>query len=167
MSRTVDAMHRFAVDGVKIGGEIGRRLDITVAANILKIDVEEQFLRPFRERTSSVSGYVGLGKLLDGIVRFSAYTNDDEILRWKRRIADTLMSTQEEDGYIGAYPPDIRMWYVWDVHEMSYLVYGLVSDYLFFGEKGSLESSRRLMDYMIDRWKTEPDRIIGGEPHRR
>jgi len=58
--------------------------------------------------------------------------------------------------------PDARMWSLWDIHEMSYLVYGLVSDYRLFGEKRSLEAARKLADYIITRWAAAPDRIPGG-----
>jgi DUF1680 family protein len=164
MARSIrDRFSGFNVRDVKIGGEIGRRIDITVENNLLQLDIEEQFLNPFRERILPISAYIGLGKLLDSLVRFSAYAGNAEIYDKKRYVVGELLKTQELSGYIGIYPPDIRMWYVWDVHEMSNLVYGLASDYLYFGEKKSLQAAERLMSFMISRWKAEPGRVIGGE----
>ncbi|MCL5096167.1 MAG: hypothetical protein M1608_01265, partial [Candidatus Omnitrophica bacterium] len=33
---------------VKVGGEIGRRIDLTIQKNLLAIEVDNQFLAPFR-----------------------------------------------------------------------------------------------------------------------
>jgi len=50
-----------------VGGEIGRRIDVTVNNNLLKLDVEKDFLAPFR-RQDCTRGYVSLGKLIDATV---------------------------------------------------------------------------------------------------
>jgi hypothetical protein len=58
--------------------------------------------------------------------------------------------------------PDRRMWTLWDVHEMGYLVLALSADHRFFGEKPSLEAARKLGDYIVRRWSAEPERMPGG-----
>lgn len=145
---------------VKVGGEIGRRIDMTVYANLLAIDVERSFLQPFRERNRP-EGYIGLGKLIDATVRFAAYTDDPRVLALKRRLVTEAINLQEADGYIGILVPESRLWGVYDIHETSHLVLGLANDYRYFGEKASLDAARKLADYILDRWSAEADRIPG------
>ncbi|HPM85225.1 MAG TPA: glycoside hydrolase family 127 protein, partial [Candidatus Anammoximicrobium sp.] len=66
------------------------------------------------------------------------------------------------DGYLGLLRPDARVFALWDIHEMGYLIYGLTMDHRFFGEQASLEAARKLANYLIDRWSAEPDREPGG-----
>ena len=54
-----DAMLPLDLRQVKVGGEIGRRVDVTVNNNLLMLDVEKTFLAPFRARKDS-DGFVGL-----------------------------------------------------------------------------------------------------------
>ena len=103
---------------VKVGGEIGRRIDITTRNNVLMIDIDEDFLSPFRDR-SREEGYIGLGKLIDSVVRLAAYMDDDEVLSCKDRIVKEVIHTQEPDGYIGIMRPENRVGSLWDLHEMA------------------------------------------------
>jgi len=146
---------------VKVRGEIGRRIDITAANNLLVIDVDQEFLRPFREKKGREGGYVGLGKLIDTLVRLAAYTEDRGILSLKKRVVAETIRTQEPEGYVGMFVPEKRLWTLWDVADMGYVIYGLASDSQFFHEKASLQAARKLADYVIARWSAEPRRIPG------
>ncbi|MBD3268078.1 hypothetical protein GF373_15545 [bacterium] len=147
---------RVGLRDVEVGGEIGRRIEITVHNNIFKIDVDGDFLRPFQERKRK-SGYIGLGKFIDSLVRFAAHTENGELIALKDRVIRETIATQEPDGYIGMFVEEARMWKLWDIHEMAYIVNGLVSDYHFFRNKTSLEAAQTLMDYIIRRWEANPD----------
>ncbi|UCD48622.1 MAG: glycoside hydrolase family 127 protein [Phycisphaerales bacterium] len=149
------------IDQVKVQGEIGRRIDITIDNNVLVIDVEKDFIAPFRQR-SREGGYIGLGKFIDSLVRFAAYSGDEKVLALKRHVVRETIATQEADGYIGICIPQRRMWRLWDIHEMGYLVLGLTADHRYFGEKDSLEAARKLADYIIDRWSVDPARQTDG-----
>ena len=52
-------------------------------------------------------------------------------------------------GTLGMTSKEARTTSLWDVHELSYLVLGLTSDFAFCGEQGSLQSAIRLADYLI------------------
>ncbi len=119
---------------VKVGGEIGRRIDVTVQNNLLKLKLDEDFLKPFRERKAK-DGFTGLGMLLDATVRLAAYTGDPQVLKLKQRLMQETIKTQEADGYIGMMASGSRMWTLWDIHEMGYLIYGLAADYEFFHQR--------------------------------
>jgi hypothetical protein len=67
-----------------------------------------------------------------------------------------VIATQQPDGYLGMMAPEHRMWGMWDVHEMGYLIYGLSSDHEQFGEKRSRDAARKAADYLLRRWSTMP-----------
>ena len=146
---------------IRVGGELGQRIDATIHNNLMVLDADGEFLKPFQERTAR-DGYVGLGKLIDAAVRLAAYSGDPAVLERKRHLVDTIISLQEPDGYIGMFEPGSRMWSLWDIHEMSYLIYGLTSDYRFFQEERSLAAAQKAADYIITKWSAEPDREPGG-----
>jgi len=101
---SIYAVEKFSplnIDQVKIDGEIGRRIDITINNNALVLDADKDFLLPFKQRNRK-GGYIGLGKFIDSLVRFAAYTKNEKVLKLKKHIVDETIKTQEEDGYIGA-----------------------------------------------------------------
>jgi DUF1680 family protein len=156
-----DALKPIDPRQVKAGGEIGRRIDLTVQKNLLKLDVEKDFLEPFRKKQAA-EGFVGLGMLVDATVRLAAYTGDAQVLGLKKRLVAEAIRTQEADGYLGMLAPKGRMWALWDIHEMGYLIYGLSTDYRLFKEKPSLDAARKLADYILARWSEKPDWDAGG-----
>ena len=85
---------------VHVGGEIGRRIDVTVRNNLLVLGADRDFLAPFRARTQT-GGYIGLGKLIDATARFAAYTGDPKVLALRKHLVDTVVALQEPDGYLG------------------------------------------------------------------
>jgi uncharacterized protein len=145
---------------VEVGGEIGRRIDVTVENNLLLLDIENDFLRPFREKTLD-GGYVGLGKTIEAVVRLAAYTKDDRVLDLKNHIVDETLKTQEDDGYIGILRKEKRVWGLWDIHEMSYVIHGLAADFRLFGEQRSLEAAKKVADYIIEAWSAQPEKKPG------
>ena len=150
-----DALTPLDLRQVKTGGEIGRRIDLTVHKNLLALDVDKDFLTFYRKK-ADCRGYTGLGKLIDSVVRFAAYTKDDNVLALRKRLVDETIAAQTPDGYIGLNAPSGRVWGIWDVHDTTYIIYGLLSDYHFFGEKRSLAAARKAMDYIIERWAARP-----------
>ncbi|MFH1719643.1 MAG: beta-L-arabinofuranosidase domain-containing protein [Planctomycetota bacterium] len=149
------------VTEVKVGGEIGRRIDNTISNNVLVLDSDKDFLLPFRQR-DRMGGYIGLGKFIDSMVRFAAYSNDKQVLALKKHVVEEAIKTQEDDGYIGICVPEKRMWSLWDIHEMAYIVLGLTADYKYFREQSSLRAAGKLADYIIRRWSDDPSRTTDG-----
>jgi len=149
------------IRNVKIGGEIGRHIDVTIDNNLLAIDLHRGFIQPFIQKDSNtdLGDYIGLGKLIDTLARFAAYKADAALTDVKRRIVNDAIALQEQDGYLGLMPPDRRFTTLWDIHEMSYLIYGLTMDYRYCQESRSLDAARRLATYLMDRWKAAPDTV--------
>jgi DUF1680 family protein len=149
-----DVMVPVELNNVTVGGEIGRRIDITTNNNLLKLDIEKDFLVPCRERNKS-GGYVGLGKLIVASVKLAFYSRDPKVMELKQNLVNEVLKTQEEDGYIGMLKKNDRMWKLWDIHEMGYIIMGLVDDYQYFNNQKSLQSAVRLANYIIKNWSME------------
>jgi uncharacterized protein len=100
LGQAADALRVLPLGTVKVGGEIGRRLDITRTNNLHKLEVDRDFLVPFREKKRK-SASIGLGKLIEQTVRFAAYSKDEQTLQLKRYVVAETLKTQGADGYIG------------------------------------------------------------------
>jgi hypothetical protein len=135
---------------VKVGGLIGERFDLTWQGNILKLAVDRDFLGPFVQKKLN-GNFIGLGTFTDSVVRFAFQNSNPQLLALKKHLVEMTAQAQEADGYVGLEPPSRRIREPWDIHEMSYIVYGLTSDYRLFVERRSLAIGRRIADYMIAR----------------
>ncbi|MBN1910200.1 MAG: glycoside hydrolase family 127 protein [Pirellulales bacterium] len=150
-----------------VGGEIGRRMDLTIRKNILAVNVDRDFLRPFRDKKSTgrmgqSRKYVGLGKFILALVEFGAQTDDAKVLALKDRVIGELLKTQLPDGYMGIFQEKDRVFTLWDLHEMVYLIQGLVADYRQSGNEASLDAARKLADYIMQHRKsTDKPRLVG------
>ena len=113
---------------------------MTVANNLLKVDYDNDFVKPFVEKKSTEL-YVAIGKMTEALVFFAKQTGDPELLRLKRKLVSALLDNQLEDGYIGALRKESRLWAIWEE----------------FGEKRSLEGARRAADRVLANWKTRPN----------
>ena len=135
---------------VEVGGEIGRRIDMTLRRNLLVLDVDRHFLAPFKAHDNAP--YVALGKLIDAAVSFAAYTGEADVASFKNHIVRETIRTQEPDGYIGTMQQANRMQENYDVHEMAYIVLGLARNYGRFGDEGSGSAAVRLANFMMKQW---------------
>jgi len=152
--RDTDQLVPIDLSNVSIKGEIGRRIDITISNNLLLLDIENDFLASFREKNDN--GYVGLGKLIDGAVKMAAYTKDEKVISIKNKLVDEIIQAQEDDGYIGNKSPGNRMWKLWDIHEMGYIINGLITNYRLFNDRQSLVAAEKAANYIIGRWSSKP-----------
>lgn len=150
-----DAFEPLDIRAVKVRGEIGRRIDVTIQNNLLALDASKEFLGPF-EAKQAKSGYIGLGKLIMAAVRLAAYSGDARALALKDELVRRTIAAQGEDGYIGYFQPQARMGALWDVHEVGYVIAGLTDDYRYFKSKASLEAASKAADYLLAHWKELP-----------
>ncbi len=153
-SKTQDQLTPIGITNIHVGGEIGRRIGVTIENNILRLDVDKDFLPSFQKKKSE--GYIGLGKVIDAVARMAAYTNDERVISLKNHMVGEIIKWQEPDGYLGNMAPSDRMWKLWDIHEVGYLINGLVTDYKFFGDKKSLDAARKGADYLLKNWSSMP-----------
>jgi DUF1680 family protein len=146
----------------RLGGEIGRRIGVTVDNNLLAINIERDFVQPFIERKHK-GGFIGLGMLIDSLVHMAAHTGDARVLDLKKRTVAAAIATQEPDGYLGIMVPASRIWRLWDTHEMAYLIHALTSDFNLFEEKPSLAAATKIANLIMERLRAHPDRDLGDQ----
>jgi DUF1680 family protein len=162
-----DVLEPVGLTEVKVGGEIGRRVEATIANNLLVLDADRDFLPAFKAENRK-GAFIGLGILLDATVKLAAYSDDPKVHALRKHLVDEIIAVQEPDGYIGTMQERQRISKIWDVHEMGYVIYGLLQDHAYFGEDRSLTAARRAADYLIANWsKLPPDYGVGAEvaPH--
>ena len=162
-----DTLIPISLRDVQVGGEIGRRITVTITNNLLVLDADGAFLQPFKTRTAK-DGYIGLGKLIDATVKFAAQSGDARVLELKRHLVAETLKTQEPDGYIGIMAAPHRVWGLWDTHELGYIIWALLTDYGYFGDERSLAGARKAADYLIQRWPSMPEnwgKDSGVAPH--
>jgi len=147
---------RVRIDEIRLGGEFERRLMMTVTNNLLKAEIENQFLSHFRTKENPRDS-VGTGKLIESSVRLGVYTGNKRVIALKDYLVEELLKTQSDDGYIGALRKDSRIWGYWDLAETGFIFLGLAADHRYFGSKRSLAAACRAADYMIDNWHTMPE----------
>ena len=146
---------------VQAGGEIGRRIEVTMNNNLLAADLDKDFLQPFRDRNAG-SGYVGLGKTVDALARFAAYTEDARVIETKDKVVREIIALQGPDGYLGFFKEEARLSSLWDIHEMSYLIYGLITEYELFKNEKALEAAVKGADYIVNGWQARPEATTAG-----
>lgn len=145
-----DVLTPLELHQVEVGGEIGRRIDMTLRQNLLVLDVDRHFLAPFKVQDNAL--YVTLGKLIDAAVSFAAHTGDAEVASLKDHIVRETIRTQGPDGYIGTMQPSYRMQQNYDLHEMAYIVLGLARNYGQFGDEASRSAAVGLANYIVKHW---------------
>ena len=153
-----DEWQNIPLNAIKLGGEFGRRIDISVKNDLLRIDPDKTFLKYFREKGSQeylLIGYAALGKFIEANVLLAKHTGDKDLISRKEYIVAETLKCQEADGYIGAYAKD-RLNKAWDAHEVAYLITGLMADWEEFGNRAALDGAKRLADYVLANWKNLP-----------
>jgi len=146
---------------VKVGGLMGRRIELTWQNNLLAVDWDRDFLAPFLAKNSDPGAYIGLGKSLEGLVRLAAHTGDERLLAKRRHILDMLLSAQEADGYLGHYRLADRGIPTWDAHEQAYVLMALVVDWQVFRDERSLAAAQRLGHWLMANLSAEVMPLVG------
>lgn len=148
-------LNSFDFSHIHLGGELGKRIRRTIDGNLLKIELEKEFVAPFQRKQHSTGVYYGLGKNMDALVHFASI--EPELIPLKKKIFDLVIATQEPDGYIGAMVPEKRVWVAWDCHDENYIALALFNDYFRFGEERSREAGRKLLDHLLAAWPQKPE----------
>ena len=80
-----DALQPVDLRKVKVGGELGRRMAITIEGNLLKLN-PDQHIKPFvTKNTRGAEPFIGTGKTLDGMVRLAASTGNPALIARKKQ----------------------------------------------------------------------------------
>ena len=153
--RAADVWRPLPLGSVRMGGVFGERYAATMTNNLVKVDFDGNFIRPFVEKKRT-EAYVAMGKMTEALVLFAKQTGDPEMLRLKRKLVSAILDNQLPDGYAGCLKESSRLWRNWDAHEHAYMITALMADWEEFGEKRSLEGARRAADWVLANWKSRP-----------
>ncbi len=157
--KVVDALDRVRLTRSELSGEIGRRIGDLIYKNYMALNLERDFLDPFRKRPPGNWRYIGVGKVIDAGSMFAAYTGDPNVAKRTSRLIDELMKTRDPDGYLGHMPaePDGRQNYRnWILHDQEYTILGLVDHWRYCGDEKSLAYARQVGDYVLATFPKNP-----------
>ncbi|MCL1635098.1 glycoside hydrolase family 127 protein [Luteimonas sp. SX5] len=159
---------------VQLQGLLGEALDANRRGRLSHFIVDEtspaiEIFSPQRRQHNTEGDWYGehAGKWLYAAAKSAGRSGDEALAAHVRRVADYLVSVQEEDGYLGTYAPERRFmrrqppkpgtWdgapsvRTWDIWTHSYLILGLLETHRHFPEPRYLEAARRIGDLC---WRT-------------
>jgi len=160
-----DAFRPVVLKQTELSGEIGRRIHDLIYKNYMVLDLEKDYIEPFRFRPFTDNyHYVGVGKVIDAGSLFTAYSGDPKVAERTSSLVDGIMQTRDADGYIGTFKPEPgghQNHYNWALHEQEYLLLGLTRNWLTAGNAQSLQYARDLGDYVIKTFSkdTKPEEV--------
>ena len=157
-------LHGFALNQVQPSGEIGRRIQLTIQDNFLKLNIEDDYLRPFSHRRpkAELKGFdtfIGGGTLTLAAIAFAKETGDPGLIARKDYLIDEFLKTQSPSGYIGVFqemPDGAQLWTEYCMHESAYLICALEEDCRWFHRERSLAAARKFTDYILAQWSHRP-----------
>jgi len=161
---------------VEVRGLLGERLRAHTFNRVLRID-EDALLAGFRERPGS-HPWIGehAGKWLHAASLLWLHAQHPGLREKLNRVAQGLIETQGEDGYLGTYVPakrlglypgeawDGRSWHDsdWDVWVHKYCLIGLLSYYGISGDAEALAACRRAADLLAAEFPHRRSILIAG-----
>jgi uncharacterized protein len=159
-----------AFEAQELGGLFAARMGTNVEGRLLQID-EQAFLAAFvhRDQAGEFDGaWVGehAGKFLDAACNALRYRDHADLRGSADRVARTLISSQEPDGYLGTYPA-ARHWQGWDVWVHKYNLVGLLSYYELTADVAALQACRGMGDLLCRTFGEAPGQqdIIAAAEH--
>ena len=162
------------IGDVRLKGRLGERLDAMIERHVASRDVD-YITAPFMEKTETKGWWQTefWGKWMHSSVAYLRYATDEKckVESAKCKVAEELCSkiergmermlaSQEECGYIGNYPDELRCGEGWDVWGMKYTMMGLMHYYDFAKNvvkvKGEGEGNVKLWNCgNMELWKYE------------
>lgn len=150
----------------QINGILGERMRINLEKRLLRVD-EESLLRGFEKRPGE-HPWIGehIGKYLHAASNTWLYTHDATLKTQMDRMAQRLIATQMDDGYLGTYTQKQR-WTSWDVWVHKYDLLGLMSYYAATGYEPALDTARKAGNLLVATFGDRPGQrdIIASSTH--
>ena len=160
VAKIIDLLQPITLKQTELSGEIGRRITDLANQNYLALDLDHDFVEPFRSRPFTEGHhYVGVGKVIDAGSLFAAYTDDPEVRQRTSGLIEAIMGTRDADGYIGTFKPEPEAHqnhHNWVLHDQEYLLLGLTRNWLVTGNEKSLQYARDLADYVLRVFSRDP-----------
>jgi DUF1680 family protein len=175
MAETRNPALQFASSGaVRLHGVLGEALEANHRGRLSSFIVDETspaiaLFHPNNVRGNTSGDWYGehAGKWLYAAAKAAARTCDPQLRARVLRVADYLVSLQDDQGYLGNYSPERRFMHkqppkpvtwdgapalrTWDVWTHSYLMLGLVEVHRQFATSTHLDAARKIADLC---WRT-------------
>lgn len=146
---------------IRLTGPIGNRLEQMIENHLLKTDVRT-LSSVFHDKTERNRLWQTefWGKFMHAAVPLWIYSGSATLKEKIDSGVESVLSSQEADGYIGNYPAELRCGEGWDVWGMKYTMMGLLHYYdgLCAGDENgrekagrALAAAQRVCDYLIAR----------------
>jgi DUF1680 family protein len=159
--KVVDRLQPVRLTQAELSGEIGRRIDDLIYKNYMVLNLDRDFLDPFRQRPPTTGRrYVGVGKVIDAASKFAAFTGDLKVARRTAWLIDELMKTRDPDGYLGHMPAEaegLQNSRNWILHDQEYALLGLVDHWRYCGDEKSIRYAQELADYICETFPKNPN----------
>jgi hypothetical protein len=138
------------IGAVRLKGPLGAKLDRMIEGHVAGTDVD-YITAPFMEKTETKRWWQTefWGKYMHSAVPYAKYSGSAKIRGDVDRGVERMLSSQEERGYIGNYPDELRCGDGWDVWGMKYTMMGLLHYYDLTESEKALAAAKRLCDYVI------------------
>lgn len=126
MSLGADRFAPLPAGAVRLEGELGRAINLTIANRLKKVDYVK-LVDPFRYRNESDSCWrcEFWGKIVRSTVSAYRYTADPALKAILDATVQDLIATQTPEGRITSYPKDQQLTY-WDLWGRKYVLLALV-----------------------------------------
>ena len=158
--KIADVLQPVRLTQAELSGEIGRRIENLIYSNYMVLDLDRDFVAPFRLRPPAEGWrYIGVGKVIDAGSMFAAYTDDPAVRKRTAGLIEDLMKTRDPDGYLGhmkAEPEGKQNYINWILHDQEYTLLGLVDQWRYGHDPKSLEYARQLADYILASFPKNP-----------
>lgn len=143
-----DALTPLPLSSVRLGGYLGRKLDLCIRNRIFAQD-PDRLVEPFRHRAETSCWQTEFwGKWFTSAAAACEYAG---IAGWRERLLESarrVIATQSSDGYIGNYAAGSRL-SGWDVWGRKYTLLGLLADFQLTGDPEAINGARRLADLTL------------------
>lgn len=160
----------FGARDIKVAGVLNERIDRTINGNIRQLEVDRDFIKPFREKKLPVQGglkgarAIETGNLIEAVALLAALRKDQALYDSGAKMVAELIACQEPDGYLGTFPKEMRGRKAgWDTEDVANMILGLLAWHELYGTPGALEAARKSMEHMIATWDFKGTPFIGLE----
>ncbi len=145
----------------KFTGIVGQRIDTVCEKRILSefanTEIYPETEDAFRERKDDTvpnerKGWRGefWGKYMVSVIAACRYYQSDELREQIRKRVKGLISTQDENGYIGTYADSMDFGRgTWNIWCRKYTLWGLMEAYELLGDQDIVEAAEKFMDHLI------------------
>lgn len=135
-------------DEITLKGYVGQRISDCVNKRVKSQDVEH-LVEPFRHKTENHRWQSEFwGKWVLGAIGSYRYAKDPKIYEMISQSAKEIISTQDDNGYIGNYAPEHQL-KQWDIWGRKYTTLGLLAYYDLTGDKDALVAAKKVIDHLM------------------